>query len=65
MGSSRVLALDGIVSVDAVGWFTCAMVDGGAPYCWGNNPNGILGDGTWLSLRSNPVRVMMPVPFFQ
>jgi alpha-tubulin suppressor-like RCC1 family protein len=36
--------------------YVCAVMDGGALYCWGDNAHGQLGDGTTTS-RANPTRV--------
>ncbi len=39
------------------GWFhTCAIAQGGAPYCWGENVHGQLGDGS-LTQRRSPTPV--------
>lgn len=46
-----------IVTSIAVGWrHTCAVRSEGAPWCWGGNDRGQLGDGT-TSDRLRPVRV--------
>lgn len=45
--------------LSAGGSFTCALVSGGAAYCWGGNSFGQLGDGTTTE-RTAPVRVKMP-----
>ena len=41
--------LKNVVSVDAGFNQTCAVTTAGAMYCWGNNANGQLGDGTVVS----------------
>jgi alpha-tubulin suppressor-like RCC1 family protein len=47
----------GVVAVAAGGFFTCAVVEGGALYCWGQNNHGQLGDGT-QETRLTPVPVV-------
>lgn len=42
--------------------YTCALADGGVPYCWGENVVGQLGDGTFID-RPNPVVVAQPLRF--
>jgi alpha-tubulin suppressor-like RCC1 family protein len=37
-------------------WHSCGLAVGGAAYCWGNNPDGELGDGTTTN-RLTPVPV--------
>jgi alpha-tubulin suppressor-like RCC1 family protein len=44
------------LSVAAGGAHTCAIADPGAMWCWGNNADGQLGDGT-TDDRSSPTRV--------
>ncbi|APV51521.1 hypothetical protein BWI17_18600 [Betaproteobacteria bacterium GR16-43] len=36
-----------LASVHAGGSHTCAVAPGGSAYCWGNNPQGQFGNGTW------------------
>lgn len=36
----------GVIALSAAGYFSCALATGGAPYCWGNNRTGQLGNGT-------------------
>jgi alpha-tubulin suppressor-like RCC1 family protein len=43
--------------------FACAIDASGAPWCWGRNNVGQLGDGT-LTNRSTPVRVVRPTGGF-
>ena len=42
--------------VDAGSYFSCGVTTSGAAYCWGENRDGELGDGTTTS-RSSPVAV--------
>jgi alpha-tubulin suppressor-like RCC1 family protein len=34
------------ISLAAGGWHTCGLLSNGAAYCWGDNPDGVLGNGT-------------------
>jgi alpha-tubulin suppressor-like RCC1 family protein len=43
-------------AIAAGAWHTCALSTAGAVYCWGNNSNGRLGDGT-TTTRLSPVLV--------
>lgn len=51
-----VTGLPSAIDVAAGSEHTCALVDGGAVWCWGDNTNGQLGDGTTTD-RVNPVQV--------
>ncbi len=58
--SSGTVAVVGLgrpaVAVAAGGEHTCALVEGGSVWCWGNNPQGAIGDGSYL-LRTMPAEV--------
>ena len=56
--------LTGVVAVavgggtyQSFGGHTCAIMAGGAMKCWGNNSDGVLGDGTTIQ-RTTPVNVV-------
>ena len=52
----RIDGLDGVVDLAAGGWNTCARLDTGQVQCWGNNDNGVVGDGTQIE-RATPANV--------
>jgi alpha-tubulin suppressor-like RCC1 family protein len=54
-----VLGLTEVTAVAAGGEHGCALVAGGAAYCWGDNRYGQLGDGTTTWTRA-PVAVVGP-----
>lgn len=45
------------LSVDPMGFHACGLTAAHQVYCWGNNSQGQLGDGTHTN-RSTPVPVM-------
>jgi prepilin-type N-terminal cleavage/methylation domain-containing protein len=49
--------LSGVASVSAASGHTCAALSNGTARCWGNNTNGILGDGGADPTSSSPVTV--------
>ncbi len=49
--------ISGVTAVDMLDAHTCAIVDGGEVWCWGQNTYGQLGDGTTDS-RSTPAPVV-------
>ncbi|MBN1439624.1 MAG: hypothetical protein JW929_09465 [Anaerolineales bacterium] len=46
----------GVIGISAAGAQTCALLNGGAVRCWGNNKYGQLGDGT-TEIRLGPAAV--------
>lgn len=46
----------GAIQIAAGVLHSCALIESGAAYCWGNNANGELGDGTGIR-QLNPVAV--------
>ena len=50
------------IGVSAGMYHSCAVMAGGAAYCWGRNSYGALGDGT-TTPSATPVRVAVAVPF--
>jgi len=47
--------------VSAGGFHTCGKTGSGQAYCWGNNGNGGLGDGSQITFRNAPVPVAAPM----
>jgi alpha-tubulin suppressor-like RCC1 family protein len=48
------LSFSQIAAADA---HTCALTSSGAPYCWGHNADGRVGDSTAMNIRPTPVAV--------
>lgn len=48
----------GVTSIDAAGFYTCALTTAGGVKCWGRNEYGQLGDGTIDTDRTTPVDVV-------
>ena len=57
-GSSR-HKLSNIIDIAASGYFTCALQNTGAVYCWGKNAYGSLGNGT---TDATPFPTMLSIP---
>jgi alpha-tubulin suppressor-like RCC1 family protein len=57
LGVGGVGYLTNIVSISASNWHTCAVNTAGAVFCWGNNGNAQIGDGTTTERRT-PVQVL-------
>jgi hypothetical protein len=55
-------SLEGVIRLAAGAMHTCALLEGGAVYCWGQNRRGELGDGTTEN-RNAPTRVATDVTF--
>lgn len=55
-------SLEGVIGLAAGAMHTCALLDNGAVYCWGQNRRGELGDGTTEN-RTSPTRVATDVTF--
>lgn len=62
-GAPTLVAAEGIAfrALTAAYDHTCGIATNGDAYCWGNNSDGQLGDGTTID-RSAPVRVRRPGP---
>lgn len=55
-----VIAIDDVARVDCGDFHTCAIKKDGSLFCWGQNLDGRLGDGT-LTERLEPTHIPMPV----
>jgi alpha-tubulin suppressor-like RCC1 family protein len=53
-----VLTLRKVLAVSAGDDFTCALDDRGAPWCWGQNESGQLGNGARITLSLTPAKVL-------
>jgi len=66
-GSTTPLVVTGLesgirqVSVSPISRFGCALTDGGAVLCWGNDDDGVLGDGS-SSYRPNALPIASAAP---
>jgi alpha-tubulin suppressor-like RCC1 family protein len=54
----------GVVAVDAGGWHTCAVIEGGGVKCWGDDYYGQIGDG-WNAADDEFVHVTVPADVFE
>jgi alpha-tubulin suppressor-like RCC1 family protein len=43
-----------LASIDAGGWYTCGITQGGDAYCWGANTWGTLGNGATGTIQTTP-----------
>jgi alpha-tubulin suppressor-like RCC1 family protein len=49
--------LTGVTAIAAGSWHTCAIVSDGSVYCWGDNSDRALGDGSSVDFSVTPVKV--------
>ena len=57
-GENGIGYLEGVIAVTAGSYHTVAAKNDGTVWAWGNNGNGQLGDGTSVTNRNLPVRVI-------
>jgi alpha-tubulin suppressor-like RCC1 family protein len=56
LGASGAGSLGGVTSIGSGRFHSCALISDGTVYCWGDNENGELGNGTKSTVNSVPVR---------
>ena len=62
LNPTKVELIGGVVDLDAGSLHTCALLDDGSVWCWGDNYNGQLGNGTFGN-TDGPTRVDSAVRF--